>query len=407
VFYNQPTMPPTQSQRRNDVVERLAGRVNRAVSSSKSFWQRVSEGIEVQQLLSQFKTEARASYELYSKEVDWASLESESRWKWRSRVARALFWAMIMKLSPARRVFLLIALVLAVVGLIPNIRFVFGNVNFQLGGEPLPLLLAFGALVVLLALELADRVTMKRDLEIARDIQRWLVPEMPPQVPGVDVAFATRAANTVAGDYYDAFLRDSDASGSTSPRLLLAVADVAGKSVPAALLMATFQASLHTLASAPTSLLDLVAGLNRYACAHSLGGQRFTTAFLAELQPATGALTYVSAGHNPPALRRVSRNLERLEAGGLPLGIRPDARYESGSTTLHPGDLLVIFTDGLVEAENERGEEYSESRLLELLRRMAEGSAAEDLKILVASVESFVGPAPQHDDITCLILRRV
>jgi serine phosphatase RsbU (regulator of sigma subunit) len=406
LFYNQPAMPSTQSQGGNDLIGRLAERVNRAVKSSKSFWQRVSEGIEVQQLWSQFKTEARASYELYSKEVDWASLESESRWKWRWRMARALFWAMIMKLSPARRVFLLMALVFAVVGLI-NIRFVVGSVNLQLSGGQFPLLLAVGALVLLLALELADRVTMKRDLEIAREIQRWLVPEVPPQVPGVDVAFATRAANTVAGDYYDAFLRNSEASGNTSPPLLLAVADVAGKSVPAALLMATFQASLHTLASAPTSLLGLVAGLNRYACAHSLGGQRFTTAFLAELEPATGALTYVSAGHNPPVLRRLSRNLERLEAGGLPLGIQPEARYESGSTTLYPGDLLVIFTDGLVEAENERGEEYGESRLLELLRSTADGSAAQDLKTLVDSVESFVGSAPQHDDLTCLVLRRV
>jgi hypothetical protein len=132
------------------------------------------------------------------------------------------------------------------------------------------------ALLILLALELADRVTMKRDLEIAREIQGWLMPAAAPQLPGVDIAFVTRPANTVAGDYYDAFLlpQSSQADG---PRLLVAVADIAGKSVPAALLMATLQASLRTLAALPGNLSELMERLNRYACSQNLGGRRFTT----------------------------------------------------------------------------------------------------------------------------------
>jgi sigma-B regulation protein RsbU (phosphoserine phosphatase) len=385
----------------------FGARLDQASKQAHSFWQRVSEGISVQRLWGQFVAEARTSYGLYSREVDWEPVEGERGGKRFRRIIRALFWAMIMKLSPARRVFLLIALVLAFLGLF----------NLHLLGWPreLYILLASGSLLFLLALELADRVTMKRDLEIAKEIQRWLVPSVPPVIPGLDIAFTTRPANTVAGDYYDAFLRPtpgnaepgSSGGGPASQRLLLVVADVAGKSVPAALLMATFQASLHTLAYLPQAkaLPDLVEGLNRYACAHSLGGLRFTTAFLAELDPATRVLTYVDAGHNAPILRRASGQIERLQVGGLPLGIMPDVHHDCGNTTLGGGDLLVIFTDGVIEAENAAGEEYGESRLLQLLASRPGSGAREDLNRLMASLDSFVGTASQHDDITCLVLR--
>ena len=350
------------------------------------FWERVTEGIELQALWSQFKAEARTSYGLYSREVDWAALQRESRWRRPLKIARALFLAMLMRLSPARRVLLLIALLLIIFG---------------------QLLIAAAALLVILALELADRVTMKRDLEIAREIQGWLVPEVPPEVPGVDIAFATRPANTVGGDYYDVFFRSPDQAASASGCLLLVVADVAGKSVPAALLMATFQASLRVLAGADTSLGELVLRLNRYACTHSLSGLRFTTGFIAELDPGACTLSYINAGHDAPILRRASGHLERLEEGGLPFGIDADTHYDSRATRLTPGDLVVIFTDGLVEAVNEQGEEYGVSRLLESLNARPHESAAETLKRLMSAVDTFIGSARQHDDITCLVLRAI
>jgi len=390
------------SKRAYNLGEDLGTRLDRVVKQASSFWQRVSEGISVQQLWRQFVSEARASYGLYSREVEWEPVEGEPGWKRSWRITRTLFWAMMMKLSPARRVFFLIALVLVFLELF----------NLHLFGWPreLYIALAAGSLLFLLALELADRVTMKRDLEIAKEIQRWLVPSVPPVISGLDIAFTTRPANTVAGDYYDAFLRPAPAGTSNmaalpSQRLLLVVADVAGKSVPAALLMATFQASLHTLATASLALPDLVEALNNYACAHSLGGLRFTTAFLADLEPEARALTYVSAGHNAPILRRASGQIERLEAGGLPLGIARGARHNYGNTTLSSGDLLVIFTDGVVEAHNGSGEEYGEPRLLQLLSPPPASSAGDDLRRLMASVDTFVGTARQHDDITCLVLR--
>jgi phosphoserine phosphatase RsbU/P len=356
----------------------------------------------VQQLWSQLNGEARASYRLYSKDVDVNRAEGESRGRRSKRVVSALFWAMVSKLSPARRVLFVLALVMIVW---PGFDIHFGEAELQL---PNLSILAAGILAILLALELADRVTLKRDLEIAKEIQTWLMPAAPPPVPGIEMAFATRPANTVAGDYYDAFLRTKmDGSVQSGTSLVLAVADVAGKSVPAALLMATLQASLRTLADVCTDPLDLIERWNRYCCDQNVGGQRFTTAFLGELNPFTRQLTYVNAGHNWPVLRRASGQIERLEAGGVPLGILRKASYESGQVTLTPGDLLLVFTDGLVEAENAKEDEYGEARMLATLNNYSGATAAEVLRGLMSSADQFVGNAAQHDDITCLVMRTV
>jgi len=366
--------------------------LSRMARKFHDFWQRISDGIEIQQLWAQFRADAHSSYQFYSKEVDRDPIAGESHWKRYWRIARGLFWAMMMKLSPVRRVLLLIALVLL---FLPNIRI---NQDDQTSGAFPTQFFAGVVLVVLLALELSDRVIMKRDLEIAREIQSWLMPSEAPKVPGVDIAFASRPANTVAGDYYDAFFRPNE-------RLLLVVADVAGKSIPAALLTATLQASLRTLAALPGTLPELVTRVNRYSCEQSLQGRRFTTAFLAELDPATGAMTYVNAGHNWPVLRHASGAIERLEAGGLPLGINAALPYQSGTATLGKGDLLLIFTDGLVEAEDDGEHEYGEERMLPVLQALDTGTAKESLQRIMSSVDAFVGLTRQHDDITCLVLR--
>src|SRR5580700_1532624 len=331
------------------------------VQRLRAFWARLTEGFQLEQLWGQFKSEAQAGYVLYSKDVDWEAIGREkSKFKRILLSGWALFQAILMKLSPARRVLLVFALLL--LAFHPDVRWGNNEVNFDFVG------MAALILFMLLALGLADRVTMKRDLEIAREIQQWLVPSEPPQIPGMDIAFATRPQNTVAGDYYDAFLRPLPSNGASKPPLLIAVADVAGKSVPAALLMATFQASLRALAATPASLDDIVAGLERYARAHSLEGLRFTTAFLAEINTETREMCYVNCGHNYPILHRTSGEIERLSIGGPPLGTplftENEISYPSGRIQLQAGDLLFIFTDGVVEAVNETGEEYGEARLL-------------------------------------------
>lgn len=353
------------------------------------------------QLWFQFREDARTGFQLYRRDFEAGSPREERKQKGSLHVLQELAWAILGKLSPPRRVMLLIGTFLLV---LPGGGFEFhkGSHSFQLSwGDPH----FWGGFVLflLLVLEVADRVVMKRDLEIARDIQRWLLPATPPLVPGVTIAFATRPANTVAGDYYDVFSRPT--TDPAESRFVLAVADVAGKSIPAALLMATFQASLKTLSSTPCSLTDLVTGMNRYACCNSQGGLRFTTAFLGEFDPASRVLQYINAGHNTPILRRASGTIERLDLGGVPLGIQMEATYGGGEVTLASGDWLVIFTDGLIEAENQFAEAFGEDRLLSVLSNIGAASPDMLLQRIVSEVNSFVGTTPQHDDITCMLLK--
>jgi len=366
----------------------------------QQFWRRVTEGMELTQLWSQFESEARASYRLYSRDVAAKTPEGLTRRGHRLHVVKEFFWAVLEKLSPARRVLLLAALILLV--------FPSGGFSYSSGNEVHVVEFEFhffGGLLLflLLMLEIGDRVVMKRDLQIAREIQTWLLPGAPPQIPGLAIAYATRPANTVAGDYYDVFPRPGRTPEEN--RVVFAVADVAGKSIPAAMLMATFQASLKTLSTAQVALPELVANMNKYACSNSQGGLRFTTAFLAEYDTSRRIFTYINAGHNNPILRRSSGLIERLDVGGLPVGIMLDAKYESASVALMPGDWLIIFTDGLVEAVNAHDEEFDEVRLLNVVNASASGTPQQMLDQLMSSLDLFVGSTPQHDDVTCLLIK--
>ena len=367
------------------------------------FWQRVTEGMQLSQLWSQFRKDAHSSYRLYSQEIDSTRAVGVTHSSHFFSMASQFFWAIVEKLTPARRVLLLVALVLVV---IPGGEWTWTTRSGDIKVFGLDFHFYGGILMfALLILEVADRVVMKRDLQIAKEIQTWLLPSEPPQVPGLEIAFATRPANTVAGDYYDVFARPCLGSGSTT--FLIAIADVAGKSVPAAMLMATFQASLKTLSGTPSSLTELVSRMNRYACSNSQRGRRFTTAFIAEFDPASRRLIYVNAGHNNPILRRQAGVMERLETGGVPLGIMEDASYQSGEVTMNPGDWLVAFTDGVVEAENSRQEEYGEVRLIAMLHSGVMLTPSTLLNSILTDLDRFVGSAPQHDDVTCMLLRAV
>lgn len=363
------------------------------------FWTRVTEGMRVDELWRSFLTDARSSYRLYSKDVDADRVAGVSKGKHFLSLVGQFFWAVLEKLTPARRVLLLIAIVLV---LFPGGEATWqgeaGRVSYSLNTH------FYGGLLmlVLLILEIGDRVVMKRDLQIAKEIQTWLLPASAPLIPGLEIAFSTTPANTVAGDYYDVFPRTA-ADGRTT--YMFAMADVAGKSIPAALLMATIQASLKTLTSAPLTLSELVQRINTYACSNSQNGRRFTTAFIAEYDPATRTLVYVNAGHNPPMLRRQSGAVERLDAGGIPLGILEVTPYAAGSVVLQSGDWIVIFTDGVVEAENVNGEEYGEQRLLFVVHTGVHLTPAQLLQSVSADQDRFVAGAPQHDDITLMLIR--
>lgn len=366
----------------------------------ETFWQRVTDGIRLDELWDQFHADARSSYKLYSKDIDSSATPGVGRGKRFLSIATQFFWAVIEKLTPGRRILLLVALVLLI---LPS-----GEATWESSPGHVKLLVFDGhfwgglVLLLLLFLEIADRVVMKRDLQIAKEIQAWLLPAKPPQVPGLGIAFATRPANTVAGDYYDVFCCTSPDSPDGS--FMIAIADVAGKSIPAALLMATFQASLKTLAGTTKSLTDLVGRMNTYACTNSQNGRRFTTAFIAEYNPASRSMSYVNAGHNAPILRRQAGAVERMDTGGIPLGILDNATYESGSVTMQSGDWLVLFTDGVIEAEDARTTDYGEERLLRMLHANAAVTPPDLLNTIMLDLDRFVGNTPQHDDITLLLL---
>jgi phosphoserine phosphatase RsbU/P len=237
----------------------------------------------------------------------------------------------------------------------------------------------------------------QREQEIAeaRAIQQGLLPKEIPQLPGYEIACAWQSALTVGGDYYDILPLGIDGLG-------LCIADVAGKGLPAAFLMANLQAAVRGLASPALSPDALCARLNALLCRNTTD-DRFITLFYAQLDGPSRRLRYANAGHNPPLLLRRDGSHERLGEGGGVLGIFPEQTYAPGTVQLAPGDRVVLFTDGVTEANNPAGEEFGEERLLALLREHRESSAEKLQKRILAAADEFSG-GHWHDDATLLVL---
>ncbi len=240
---------------------------------------------------------------------------------------------------------------------------------------------------------------LKRDLSQAADIQRRILPEKAPAVAGLDLAGFNAPCRTVGGDYYGFF---PYADG----RVALALGDVSGKGMPAALMVMGLQARLQALAEEPRELAGLVTRLNKITCANC-PPNRFITFFIAVLNPGTGEVAFANAGHNPPILVRASGEASMLEGGGPVMGILPIAPYSEQKASLAPGDLLVIYSDGVTEATNSAEEEYGEDRLIETLRQHRGESAGAIVDAVTSGVTQFAAGAPQADDITLVVAKRL
>jgi len=246
-------------------------------------------------------------------------------------------------------------------------------------------------------IEQAERI-MKRDLAQAAEIQLRILPAKAPAVPGLDLAGFNMASRTVGGDYYGFFPYPDG-------RVALALGDVSGKGMPAALLVMSLQARLEVLAEDPHDLVDLMTRLNKITCTNS-PENRFITFFFAVLNPTSGELTFANAGHNPPIVVRASGDVEKLEGGGPVLGVLPSAQYPQQRTRLGKGDLLVIYSDGVTEANDTSQGEYGEECLTDVLREHHGESAEAIVAAVTESVNRFSAGAPQADDITLIVVKR-
>lgn len=246
-----------------------------------------------------------------------------------------------------------------------------------------------------------EQEKLRRDLALAAEVQRRLLPPQPPGNGAATLAGFTLPARTVGGDYYD-FL---DLGGE---RIGIAVADVSGKGIAAALLMSVVQASLRVIsAEGEVPLSQLAEKMNRFLY-RSSGAAKYATFFYAQIEEGGRRLRFVNAGHNPPYLVRTTEagmKTTELGAGGPPLGLFPEAKYEEANLELVPGDLMVAFTDGVPEALNTEGEEFGEERLKGLLH-VSNGCGAEEISVRISNqVRDWIGVAEQYDDVTVVVMK--
>jgi serine phosphatase RsbU (regulator of sigma subunit) len=252
---------------------------------------------------------------------------------------------------------------------------------------------------------LTDRIIeqekLNRDIQLAAEVQKRLFPEKPPPTAVVTLTGMSLPARSVGGDYYD-FLDLGD------QRIGIALADVAGKGVAAALIMSVVQAALRIyITEENESLATLAARLNRFLH-RSTPANAYATFFYAQIDERMRQLRYVNAGHNPPFLLRCStpdQSIEELPPGGTVIGLFPQSSYEEASLDLHPGDVLLAYTDGVPEALNPQEEEYGEERLKSLLRRSAHLPVGEMASMFVDELKNWIDDAAQYDDLTFILVK--
>jgi serine phosphatase RsbU (regulator of sigma subunit) len=370
--------------------------------------QTYTRDLKAEDLQRLFTRDAREAYEFFARHIDPKEFEGLP-WHRRAVVRLRLFFtAFTMKLSPARRVVYAASMIFAAAGFITLMRLrvaeaEIGRVSVVFPGLALPngltsLLIAFALVNLLVLLEVADRLSLKNDLEIAREIQKAMLPPGRFRAPGADVVGLSRPANTVGGDFYEILpLGDG--------RLVTAVGDVAGKGSPAALLMALLLAMMRTLADERLEPADLMARLNIQVCRQA-PGSRFITLFYSVFDMSTGELTYVNAGHTPPLVLRADGTVDRLQDGGVALGMFDASLYRTGRASLGPDDLLAVYSDGITEAENPGGSPFDERGLEDVLRTEHRNNVAAIGAAVVRAVELHTDDIRFADDLTLLLLRR-
>ena len=378
-------------------------RARRSPESSDGYWQNVqdlfTQDITERGLRELVEHEAQDTFRFFTRDVDLQDLQRQAWFKRWPVSAWRVFLATAFRLSPARRILFALAVPLL---WLAWLRYLLAQ---TVGGAEWAFPSIFGWTLVaatlfclLLLLELRDKLALKSDLEVARQIQFGLLPFEPFERDGVAIRAAMRPANTVGGDYFDVI--------DLGPgRIAVVIGDVAGKGMPAALLMALLQGSLRTLITAGFRGPELISKLNDHLFAN-IPSNRLITLFYGELEMATGTLRYVNAGHNPPYRLAADGARERLTASGMALGIVPSTEYELRQARLEPGDRVFLYTDGVTEAESPGDQDYGEPRL-EAYLVAGQGAGDEELiEGVRADVLSFCGSVPPRDDMTMMVVAR-
>ena len=368
---------------------------------SDDYWDNVQDlftrGVSAREFRDLFAQDTQDTFRFFTREVDLEGVWSRPWYQSYPLAAWRVFLATAFRLSPARRIVFAVSVPLLAFAWM---RFLLASIA---GGQwEVPTiftaaLVAATLLFALLMIELRDKLALKGDLEIARQIQFGLLPFEPFARDGTAVYAAMRPANTVGGDYFDIIELGEG-------RIAIAIGDVAGKGIPAALLMALLQGSLRTLLSAGLRGPDVIRTLNAHLHAN-IPSNRLITLFYAEYDPATGALSYVNAGHNAPFLLQAG-GTQRLPATGMALGIVPEAAFEARAAVIGRGEGLFLFTDGITEAFDPQEREYGEERLLAWLTAHAGQTPPQLIEGVREDVLAFCGSARPRDDMTMMVVAR-
>jgi phosphoserine phosphatase RsbU/P len=330
-------------------------------------------------------------YDFYLNAQAKEQLRGMGRFRRTINLALWLLTSLFLKLTPARRVLLAL-----------SVLFMLQATDVEHQGQTTTIsihfpLLGIATLVLILMLELKDKLVARDELEAGRSVQQALMPETSPQIPKWDVWLFTRSANDVGGDLVDYVPVEPQRFG-------LALGDVAGKGLPAALLMAKLQSTLRALAHEGTTLAALGERMNRILCRDGLPN-RFATLVYLEVCAQSGSVRLLNAGHLPPLVLRAER-IEELPTGSMALGMLPEATFFEQSVELADGDTMIVFSDGLTEATNDRDEFFGDERLQAHLPVLPRTSAKDIGTSMVAAVDEFVGDARPHDDLSLIVLRR-
>ncbi|NNF03316.1 MAG: serine/threonine-protein phosphatase [Rhodothermales bacterium] len=357
-------------------------RFQQSYRQASDYTRSVIDDLRNSEMPTTLRRDFRETYDFYLDDTQRRELAEMGGFKRSLVSAWYLLKGLFLKLTPTRRLFVLIGVVLLWDGM-PS--------------DTLEIIVAFFIVLFVLGLELKDKLLARDELEAGRAVQLALMPSATPIVAGWDIWMHNKPANDVGGDLID-HIRIEDG------RTLITLGDVAGKGLPAALMAAKLQATIRAIAPDDASLASVGLKLNEIFCRDGLPS-RFASLVHAELGPHSDEVRFINAGHMPPLLVRDGR-LEEVGRGGPAIGLSLSARFEAQSLRLGPDDVLLLYSDGVTEARNEVGRFYGDDRFRDLIRHVHGMSAASIGTRVLRSVEEFVRSAPQSDDLSLIVIRR-